>query len=205
MQLHLKSFTDGEYTIDIEQELNFIIGSNGSGKTFCLDAIHKYLQDIGETVIHIDCLRHPTTQFAEWDIKHLNKAVKSISSEMEKSQCAARSMFESIVTKLYIGAPDDTYSKLNAVMAMGSGYSRLITTFAVLHDFKPNYVLLDMPESSLSISISRHYVEWVRNVVPSATVIIATHSPEILGSYFSSPDCGIFETEGGELYSKRDI
>ena len=82
MQLHLKNFTDGEYTIDIDKELNFIIGSNGSGKTFCLNAIREYLQDIGETVIHVNCLKHPTEQFTEWDVQHLNKAVETISTEM---------------------------------------------------------------------------------------------------------------------------
>ena len=70
--------------------------------------------------------------------------------------------------------------------ALSSGELQLLILFTFLYFlFDPNQefpVFVDEPELSLHLAWQRRYVESVREANPKAQLVIATHSPEIVGS-----------------------
>lgn len=71
------------------------------------------------------------------------------------------------------------YENLYAKWSSGEKQLLILLLTAFLQDTKPAILLLDLPETSLSLRWQHELIEMLRRLNPNCQLIIATHSPSI--------------------------
>src|SRR5690606_31180180 len=68
---------------------------------------------------------------------------------------------------------------------LSSGEKQLLILLgeALLQEQKPHVYIADEPELSLHVSWQEKLIDNIRRVNPRAQIIVATHSPDIVGGY----------------------
>ena len=88
------------------------------------------------------------------------------------------------VGQLGISRPDQTPASIDA---LSSGERQLLIIFAHLlfneHGNRSNVFIIDEPELSLHLKWQERFVSKALEVSPKTQLVLATHSPEIIGDY----------------------
>ncbi len=76
----------------------------------------------------------------------------------------------------------------HSLQKLSSGERHLLTFFAtiLLLGKEQNFILLDEPEISLDIEWQEKLLSTISKLAPNSQIIVASHSPSIMGDYFKS-------------------
>lgn len=111
----------------------------------------------------------------------INTFIKNVNSFYEDSE---KSLSIDTVGQLAILRPDGAMASIDA---LSSGERQLLIIFAHLlfneYGNRSNVFIIDEPELSLHLRWQERFVENALEVSPNTQLILATHSPEIVGGY----------------------
>ncbi len=160
----------GFHSLELDPKVTFFIGENGSGKSTLLEviAINYGLPPEGGTKWH--SFKTYDTHSPLMDQILLNKGI-----------APADSMFLRAETFYNMASYLETQraTRFSQLHSMSRGESFLATASALI---TPGLFIFDEPESALSINgLLRFLVEMQRLVEEGSQLIIATHSPILLG------------------------
>lgn len=138
-----------------------------------IDRVSDLIEIIDSHKSKMDKLFTPITTFLD----SVNSFYKDTNKELSLDS----------VGHLGIKRPD---GKTTQIEALSSGERQLLIIFAHLifneYGSRSNVFIIDEPELSLHLRWQEQFVEKAIEVSPSAQLILATHSPEIVGEYKSN-------------------
>lgn len=168
-----KLFDKYEVNFPVENDLSIITGMNGTGKTQTLLLLKKYFEEQGENVLYFPADRKSNVTIEDLDAFEVMYALSS---------------GESLLTKYDLKSPlmaDDLAEVYGDYIR--SGFVQIANFYCNIMKAKPNtIVLIDTPERSLHVLIKRHLINDLIKMQSVKKLIVVTHCPEILGSYWDN-------------------
>ena len=188
-------FTDKE---DNPLPIIVIAGVNGSGKTTLLEYIQKiHYSDL----LYIETLENNILDLKQYILSNFRKESRkldSYSKALKKIQAFMEELFDGFDTKFYIDDIDDTDRYNEKIIfknstndefkieELSTGEKTLISKILYLYfkDVKDKVILIDEPELSLHPSWQNKILKLYETFAEknNCQIIIATHSPHIIGS-----------------------
>jgi len=188
-------FTDKE---DNPLPIIVIAGVNGSGKTTLLEYIQKiHYSDL----LYIETLENNILDLKQYILSNFRKESRkldSYSKALKKIQNFMEELFDGFDTKFYIDDIDDTDRYNEKIIfknstndefkieELSTGEKTLISKILYLYfkDVKDKVILIDEPELSLHPSWQNKILKLYETFAEknNCQIIIATHSPHIIGS-----------------------
>lgn len=170
--------------------ITYIIGSNGTGKTMLINQMkewcnnNQYNYNAYDATVALTEAYYLIQHASDIDIKHACKKMADLSMDFKdelrrwfKEKKDDDDIFEDVKT-------------LRTVLELaGSGYTRLfVMTIKAISNPSADYYFLDMPETSLHISLARSISEYIYANFPYMKIVIATHSPEVISNVYSNTE-----------------
>lgn len=184
-----------------DKNITYIIGSNGTGKTMLIDQMkewcnnNQYNYNAYDATVALQEASYFINHASDIDIKHACKKMADLSMDFKEE--LSRWFKEEGDDDLYIY--DDVKTLRTVLELSGSGYTRLfVMTIKAISNPSADYYFLDMPETSLHISLSRCIADYIYSNFPYMKVVIATHSPQVISDVFSNAEeasCEIIELD----------
>ena len=177
--------------------ITYIIGSNGTGKTMLINQMkewcnnNQYNYNAYDATVALQEAHYLIEHASDIDIKHACKKMADLSMD-----------FKDELTNWFKEKKDDddTYlfedvKTLRTVLELsGSGYTRLfVMTIKAISNPSADYYFLDMPETSLHISLSRCIADYIYSNFPYMKIVIATHSPQVISNVYSNAEESAYE------------
>ena len=175
-----------------DKNITYIIGSNGTGKTMLIDHMkewcnnNQYNYNAYDATVALQEAHYFINHASDIDIKHACKKMADLSMDFKKE-----------LTNWFKEKDDDddTYifedvkTLRNVLELSGSGYTRLfVMTIKAISNPSADYYFLDMPETSLHISLARSLSNYIYSNFPYMKVVIATHSPQVINNVYSNAE-----------------
>ncbi len=170
--------------------ITYIIGINGTGKTMLINQMkewcnnNQYNYNAYDATVALTEAYYLIQHASDIDIKHACKKMADLSMDFKdelrrwfKEKKDDDDIFEDVKT-------------LRTVLELaGSGYTRLfVMTIKAISNPSADYYFLDMPETSLHISLARCISEYIYANFPYMKIVIATHSPEVIRDVYSNTE-----------------
>ena len=170
--------------------ITYIIGINGTGKTMLINQMkewcnnNQYNYNAYDATVALTEAYYLIQHASDIDIKHACKKMADLSMDFKdelrrwfKEKKDDDDIFEDVKT-------------LRTVLELaGSGYTRLfVMTIKAISNPSADYYFLDMPETSLHISLARSISEYIYANFPYMKIVIATHSPDVIRDVFSNTE-----------------
>lgn len=179
------------------RNITYIIGSNGTGKTMLINQMkewcnnNQYNYNAYDATVALQEAHYFINHASDIDIKHACKKMADLSMD-----------FKDELTNWFKEKKDDddTYlfedvKTLRTVLELsGSGYTRLfVMTIKAISNPSADYYFLDMPETSLHISLARSLSNYIYSNFPYMKIVIATHSPQVISKVYSNAEESAYE------------
>ena len=179
-----------------DKNITYIIGSNGTGKTMLIDHMkewcnnNQYNYNAYDATVALTEASYFINHASDIDIKHACKKMADLSMD-----------FKDELTNWFKEKGDDNQyiyddvKTLRTVLELsGSGYTRLfVMTIKAISNPSADYYFLDMPETSLHISLTRSLSNYIYSNFPYMKVVIATHSPQVISNVYSNAEESSYE------------
>lgn len=177
------------------RNITYIIGSNGTGKTMLINQMKEWCNNNQYNYNKYDAMTALTeahyfiNHASDIDIKHACKKMADLSMDFKeelrrwfKEKKDDDDIFEDVKT-------------LRTVLELsGSGYTRLfVMTIKAISNPSADYYFLDMPETSLHISLARSLSNYIYSNFPYMKIVIATHSPQVISNVYSNAEEASYE------------
>jgi ABC-type cobalamin/Fe3+-siderophores transport system ATPase subunit len=176
------SFTPPYEGIDVDIELNkyiFVVGLNGSGKSFLLSELAKSLNKNQIGYINFDGIGHGlgtdffkslTKKEEKIILENLPEAIKANIAETDK-----RFEYNRTLENIY--------------KMFGNGHKKLFEMYALASiNINAEYFLLDMPESYIDIKAQYNLITKLSKKFDHLSFVIVTHSQSIIAGYYRPTD-----------------
>lgn len=172
------------------RNITYIIGSNGTGKTMLINQMkewcnnNQYNYNAYDATVALQGAHYLIQHASDIDIKHACKKMADLSMDFKdelsnwfKEKKDDDDIFEDVKT-------------LRTILELsGSGYTRLfVMTIKAISNPSADYYFLDMPETSLHISMARRISEYIYANFPYMKIVIATHSPQVISDVYSNTE-----------------
>ena len=172
------------------RNITYIIGSNGTGKTMLINQMkewcnnNQYNYNAYDATVALQEAHYLIEHASDIDIKHACKKMADLSMDFKdelrrwfKEKKDDDDIFEDVKT-------------LRTVLELaGSGYTRLfVMTIKAISNPSADYYFLDMPETSLHISMASIISKYIYANFPYMKIVIATHSPEVIRDVYSNTE-----------------
>lgn len=170
--------------------ITYIVGSNGTGKTMLINQMkewcnnNQYNYNAYDATVALTEAYYLIQHASDIDIKHACKKMADLSMDFKdelrrwfKEKKDDDDIFEDVKT-------------LRTVLELaGSGYTRLfVMTIKAISNPSADYYFLDMPETSLHISLAKSLSNYIYSNFPYMKIVIATHSPEVIRDVYSNTE-----------------
>lgn len=170
--------------------ITYIVGSNGTGKTMLINQMkewcnnNQYNYNAYDATVALTEAYYLIQHASDIDIKHACKKMADLSMDFKdelrrwfKEKKDDDDIFEDVKT-------------LRTVLELaGSGYTRLfVMTIKAISNPSADYYFLDMPETSLHISLAKSLSNYIYSNFPYMKIVIATHSPEVISNVYSNTE-----------------
>ena len=175
--------------------ITYIIGSNGTGKTMLINQMkewcnnNQYNYNAYDATVALQEAHYLIEHASDIDIKHACKKMADLSMD-----------FKDELTNWFKEKKDDDnifedVKTLRTVLELaGSGYTRLfVMTIKAISNPSADYYFLDMPETSLHISLARSLSNYIYSNFPYMKIVIATHSPQVISNVYSNAEESSYE------------
>lgn len=179
-----------------DKNITYIIGSNGTGKTMLIDHMkewcnnNQYNYNAYDATVALQEASYFINHASDIDIKHACKKMADLSMDFKEE--LSRWFKEKGDDNLYIY--DDVKTLRTVLELSGSGYTRLfVMTIKAISNPSADYYFLDMPETSLHISLARSISEYIYANFPYMKIVIATHSPQVISDVYSNTEESSYE------------
>lgn len=179
-----------------DKNITYIIGSNGTGKTMLIDQMkewcnnNQYNYNAYDATVALQEASYFINHASDIDIKHACKKMADLSMDFKEE--LSRWFKEEGDDDLYIY--DDVKTLRTVLELSGSGYTRLfVMTIKAISNPSADYYFLDMPETSLHISLARCIADYIYSNFPYMKVVIATHSPQVISNVYSNAEESSYE------------
>lgn len=179
-----------------DKNITYIIGSNGTGKSMLINQMKEWCNNNQYNYNKYDATTALTeasyfiNHASDIDIKHACKKMADLSMDFKEE--LTRWFKEEGDDDLYIY--DDVKTLRTVLELSGSGYTRLfVMTIKAISNPSADYYFLDMPETSLHISLSRCIADYIYSNFPYMKVVIATHSPQVISNVYSNAEESSYE------------
>lgn len=172
------------------RNITYIIGSNGTGKTMLINQMkewcnnNQYNYNAYDATVALQEASYFINHASDIDIKHACKKMADLSMDFKdelrrwfKEKKDDDDIFEDVKT-------------LRTVLELaGSGYTRLfVMTIKAISNPSADYYFLDMPETSLHISLASCISKYIYANFPYMKIVIATHSPQVIRDVYSNTE-----------------
>lgn len=172
------------------RNITYIIGSNGTGKTMLINQMkewcnnNQYNYNAYDATVALQEASYFINHASDIDIKHACKKMADLSIDFKdelrrwfKEKKDDDDIFEDVKT-------------LRTVLELaGSGYTRLfVMTIKAISNPSADYYFLDMPETSLHISLASCISKYIYANFPYMKIVIATHSPQVIRDVYSNTE-----------------
>lgn len=170
--------------------ITYIVGSNGTGKTMLINQMkewcnnNQYNYNAYDATVALTEAYYLIQHASDIDIKHACKKMADLSMDFKdelrrwfKEKKDDDDIFEDVKT-------------LRTVLELaGSGYTRLfVMTIKAISNPSADYYFLDMPETSLHISLAKSLSNYIYSNFPYMKIVIATHSPQVIRDVYSNTE-----------------
>ena len=179
-----------------DKNITYIIGSNGTGKTMLINQMKEWCNNNQYNYNKYDAMTALTeasyfiNHASDIDIKHACKKMADLSIDFKEE--LSRWFKEKGDDNLYIY--DDVKTLRTVLELSGSGYTRLfVMTIKAISNPSADYYFLDMPETSLHISLARCISKYIYANFPYMKIVIATHSPQVISNVYSNAEESSYE------------
>ena len=170
--------------------ITYIIGSNGTGKTMLIDQMkewcnnNQYNYNAYDATVALTEAYYLIQHASDIDIKHACKKMADLSFDFKEE---LRRWFKE---KKDDDAIFEDVKTLRTILELsGSGYTRLfVMTIKAISNPSADYYFLDMPETSLHISLASIISKYIYANFPYMKIVIATHSPQVISDVYSNAD-----------------
>jgi hypothetical protein len=126
------------------------------------------------------------------DINEVEKRIENAIAPREKLQSLIQEMFSGN-KKIAFGdtslSVETVDQKKIGLASLSSGEKQALRIFVETLMAGPNSIIIDEPELSMHIDWQKRLIDSMRQLNPSAQIVMATHSPEVMGDL---PDDRIF-------------
>lgn len=174
----------------------YIIGSNGTGKSMLINQMkewcnnNQYNYNAYDATVALTEAYYLIQHASDIDIKHACKKMADLSMDFKDE--LTNWFKEKGDDNLYIY--DDVKTLRTVLELSGSGYTRLfVMTIKAISNPSADYYFLDMPETSLHISLARCISEYIYANFPYMKIVIATHSPQVISNVYSNAEESSYE------------
>lgn len=174
-----------------DKNITYIIGSNGTGKTLLINQMkewcnnNQYNYNAYDATVALQEASYFINHASDIDIKHACKKMADLSMDFKEE--LTKWFKEEGDDNLYIY--DDVKTLRTVLELSGSGYTRLfVMTIKAISNPSADYYFLDMPETSLHISLARRISEYIYANFPYMKIVIATHSPQVISDVYSNAE-----------------
>lgn len=162
-------------------DVTYIIGHNGSGKTLLLNEMRVWCDEKKYTYVFYDA--ETALSEADWYIDNASDDVIKLSC---KKMIEFSYDFNDDINgwaKVLKKDPDDP-TLLRYVLGMcGAGYTRIFLMLAKAYSqIEVGYYFLDLPETSLHTLIAGKITDFLMSQFEYTKFVIATNSPEVIKS-----------------------
>lgn len=176
------------------RNITYIIGSNGTGKSMLINQMKEWCNNNQYNYNAYDAMTALTEAYyliqhaSDIDIKHACKKIADLSMD-----------FKDELSNWFKEKDDDDIFEdvktLRTVLELsGSGYTRLfVMTIKAISNPSADYYFLDMPETSLHISLARSLSNYIYSNFPYMKIVIATHSPQVISNVYSNAEESSYE------------
>ena len=178
------------------RNITYIIGSNGTGKTMLINQMkewcnnNQYNYNAYDATVALQEASYFINHASDIDIKHACKKMADLSMDFKEE--LTNWFKEEGDDNLYIY--DDVKTLRTVLELSGSGYTRLfVMTIKAISNPSADYYFLDMPETSLHISLARSLSNYIYSNFPYMKVVIATHSPQVISNVYSNAEESAYE------------
>lgn len=169
--------------------ITYIIGSNGTGKTLLINQMkewcnnNQYNYNAYDATVALTEAYYLIQHASDIDIKHACKKMADLSMDFKDE-------LTSWVKEKIDDAIFEDVKRLRTILELsGSGYTRLfVMTIKAISNPSADYYFLDMPETSLHISLARRISEYIYANFPYMKIVIATHSPQVISDVYSNAE-----------------
>ena len=193
--MHIKAITafsffdKGSFNWNLRPDVNFLSGPNRSGKTsllYSVAASHKDsfgIKDLltvwSEIPKERDLLYIQAFTCGHHDLKILRENVLDIMYAIDP---LTLTYIEGIVSNFGFRFTDYLYNKVTGI-GESIGELRMIHLILRLLLHTGNQpIIIDTPELGLDLNMQRLLIERIRYICPDCQIIVATHSPSIVGN-----------------------
>ncbi len=171
------------------RNITYIIGSNGTGKTMLINQMkewcnnNQYNYNAYDATVALTEAYYLIQHASDIDIKHACKKMADLSIDFKdelgwfKEKKDDDDIFEDV-------------KRLRTILELaGSGYTRLfVMTIKAISNPSADYYFLDMPETSLHISLASCISKYIYVNFPYMKIVIATHSPQVIRDVYSNTE-----------------
>ncbi len=169
------------------EDVTYIIGPNGVGKTLLLNEMMDYCDRNGINYNHYDAitaLRHADFLINDSDDMDIILSCRFM-AELSYDFAEDVKRWASVM-----GYPDgkgdymeDPKVLRHVLSVCGNGYTRMfIMTVLAMRNPSAGYYFMDLPETSLHIMLMRKIADYLMAHFQHMKFVFATHSPEMLAS-----------------------
>lgn len=166
------------------------------------DERRRRIAEILPLELEVDIPASSIGELADWQVKMLDLYLRDTERKLDSfSESVSRiDTFESIVNSRLVGkhlrvnledgltiTKNGSGKKIELETLSSGEQHELVLFFDLLFDFVGGVVLIDEPEISLHIGWQRKFIDDVKEVAAlnNFQFVIATHSPQIIGKYWS--------------------
>ena len=178
------------------RNITYIIGSNGTGKSMLINQMkewcnnNQYNYNAYDATVALQEASYFINHASDIDIKHACKKIADLSMDFKEE--LTKWFKEEGDDDLYIY--DDVKTLRTVLELSGSGYTRLfVMTIKAISNPSADYYFLDMPETSLHISLARSLSNYIYSNFPYMKIVIATHSPQVISNVYSNAEESSYE------------
>lgn len=134
------------------------------------------IKSIIEIAIKYDSIKNKHKEKINMFLSSVNKFIGSNEEKQVKIDEGSGSIFFST-----------NYSKFISINNLSAGEKQILNIFTFLifemNNKKKRMFLIDEPELSLHLSWQKMFIEAISEISPNVQIILATHSPEIVGKF----------------------
>lgn len=165
----------------VDEQLVMVIGSNGTGKSYMLEAMRDYFIKKGENVVYF-----PPHRILDITYQDAQKALAALDSLAIMSTLSEAhydlNLFGKWGLKLDMMEFD---MKMYYGNYIGSGFVQLVNFLTKIINAGPDtIVLIDTPETSIHYGIRRNFIDDLLHLGNIKKLIAVTHQPEILSNHW---------------------
>ena len=166
--------------------ITYIVGINGVGKTILMQQMMRWCESKNYTHNFYDSMEHyPESKIVDnmidnssnEDMIYTCKILCEFSYEFSQDVERWEKHFKSK------GHLQDAEILRKVIHMCGSGYTRMWTmVYLGIQQVGADYYFMDMPETSVHISIVNNLLEEIMRKFQFTKIVITTHSPDVIGN-----------------------